>query len=79
MGPAGQDIGGTTVVRYESSPAKLNRLGRMQVRDKAKAGLGAAAGGGARGRTGGKREERGEGANQPRADKKQEEELGRIF
>lgn len=22
------------VVRYESSPAKLNRLGRMQVRDK---------------------------------------------
>lgn len=33
-----------SVVRYESSPAKLNRLGRMQVRDKAKAGLGAAGG-----------------------------------
>lgn len=40
VGPAGQDIGCTAVpgqvVRYESSSAKLNRLGRMQVRDKAK-------------------------------------------
>lgn len=78
------------VVRYESSSAKLNRLGRMQVRNKAKSTPREqeddeeAAGGGA-GREGVREigEERagagGGGTNQPLADKKQGKNLAGLI